>query len=173
VDRAEGDADGPRILNYVRETAAENGIDKTIRSAIASNAPPGRRLPRAGRSKPSARQAREGTETVRFTCDFLFMCSGYYRYEAGYTPEFAGTQDFAGRIVHSADVAGGSRLRRQARGGDRLGRDCGHSGAGDGQDGRAMSPCCSVRRLCGGRARRRIRSPTNCGAILPAALAFI
>jgi monooxygenase len=37
---------------------------------------------------------------VRFTCNFLFMCSGYYKYEEGYTPEFAGTADFAGRIVH-------------------------------------------------------------------------
>jgi monooxygenase len=93
-------ADGPRILNYVRETAAENGIDKTIRFR--------HRVKRASWSTPAARWTVEaerttgegGTETVRFTCDFLFMCSGYYRYEAGYTPEFAGTQDFAGRIVH-------------------------------------------------------------------------
>ena len=39
-------------------------------------------------------------ETVRFTCSFLFMCSGYYNYAAGYTPEFPGTRHFAGRIVH-------------------------------------------------------------------------
>ena len=39
-------------------------------------------------------------EIVRFTCNFLFMCSGYYKYEEGYTPEFAGSQEFAGRIVH-------------------------------------------------------------------------
>jgi monooxygenase len=37
---------------------------------------------------------------VRFTCNFLFMCSGYYKYEEGYTPEFSGTADFAGQIVH-------------------------------------------------------------------------
>ena len=37
---------------------------------------------------------------MRFTCNFLFMCSGYYKYEAGYTPEFKGVADFAGRIVH-------------------------------------------------------------------------
>jgi cation diffusion facilitator CzcD-associated flavoprotein CzcO len=48
-----------------------------------------------------ARTAGEGaTELVRFTCNFLFMCSGYYKYEAGYTPEFSGVADFAGRIVH-------------------------------------------------------------------------
>jgi monooxygenase len=36
----------------------------------------------------------------RFTCNFLFMCSGYYRYASGYTPEFAGSERFQGRIVH-------------------------------------------------------------------------
>ena len=93
-------ADGPRILNYVRETAAENGIDKKIRFH--------HRVKRASWSSPEARwtveaerRAGEGaTEIVRFTCNFLFMCSGYYKYEEGYTPEFAGRENFAGRIVH-------------------------------------------------------------------------
>ena len=39
-------------------------------------------------------------EPVRFTCNFLFLCSGYYNYDEGYTPEFAGHERFAGRIVH-------------------------------------------------------------------------
>ena len=47
------------------------------------------------------RRSGEGaTEIVRFTCNFLFMCSGYYKYEEGYTPEFAGRENFAGPIVH-------------------------------------------------------------------------
>ena len=47
------------------------------------------------------RPAADGlTETVTFTCIFLFSCAGYYRYEEGYTPEFKGTADFEGRIVH-------------------------------------------------------------------------
>jgi cation diffusion facilitator CzcD-associated flavoprotein CzcO len=93
-------ADGPRILNYVRETAAENGLEKDIRFR--------HRVKRAMWSTPDARWTVEAerlvgegaTEVVRFTCSFLFMCSGYYKYEAGYAPEFAGAQDFAGRIVH-------------------------------------------------------------------------
>jgi monooxygenase len=93
-------ADGARILNYVRETAAENGIDRHIRYH--------HRVKRASWSTPDAfwtveveRIAGEGaTETVRFTCNFLFMCSGYYNYENGYSPEFPGAADFAGRIVH-------------------------------------------------------------------------
>lgn len=93
-------ADGSQILDYVRETAAENGIDKHIRFH--------HRVKRAAWSTSEARWAVEAertksegaTETVRFTCNFLFMCSGYYKYEAGYTPEFKGVADFAGRIVH-------------------------------------------------------------------------
>src|SRR6201747_734783 len=93
-------ADGPQILNYVRETAAENGIDRKIRFH--------HRVKRASWSSQEARWTVEAertvgegaTETVSLTCNFLFMCSGYYKYEAGYTPEFSGTADFAGRIVH-------------------------------------------------------------------------
>ena len=93
-------ADGPRILNYVRETAADNGIDKKIRFH--------HRVKRASWSSPDARWTVEAertvgegaTEIVRFTCNFLFMCSGYYKYEEGYTPEFSGRDDFAGQIVH-------------------------------------------------------------------------
>ena len=93
-------ADGPRILNYVCETAAENGIDKKIRFR--------HRVKRASWSTKDGRWTVEAerttgegaTEAVSFTCNFLFSCAGYYRYEAGYTPEFAGSADFAGRIIH-------------------------------------------------------------------------
>jgi monooxygenase len=93
-------ADGPDILNYVRETAVENGIDKKVRFH--------HRVKRASWSSQDARWTVEaerrvgegGSEIVRFTCNFLFMCSGYYKYEEGYTPEFAGSADFAGQIVH-------------------------------------------------------------------------
>jgi cation diffusion facilitator CzcD-associated flavoprotein CzcO len=93
-------AHGSRILNYVRETAADNGIDKKIRF--------NHRVKRAAWSSQDVRWTVEAersvgegaTEIVHFTCNFLFMCSGYYKYEEGYTPEFAGTRDFAGHIVH-------------------------------------------------------------------------
>jgi monooxygenase len=93
-------ADGPSILNYVRDTATENGIDKKIRFR--------HKVKRASWSTPDARwnveaerTSGEGaTEMVRFTCNFLFVCSGYYRYEDGYTPEFLGRDDFKGEIVH-------------------------------------------------------------------------
>ena len=93
-------AEGSRILNYVRETAVENGIDKKVRF--------GHRVKSSSWSTNDARWTVEAertngegsTESVSFTCNFLFSCAGYYRYEEGYTPEFKGTADFAGRIIH-------------------------------------------------------------------------
>lgn len=88
-------ADGPSILNYVRETAAENGIDRHIRF--------GHMVKRASWSTEEAAwtvEAESGGRTVRFTCSFLFLCGGYYSYEGGYSPEFPGAERFKGRIVH-------------------------------------------------------------------------
>jgi monooxygenase len=80
-------ADGPAILNYVRETASEHGIDQRIRF--------NHRVVRAEWSSEESLWTVEALrtdseETVRFTCRFLFMCSGYYRYDEGYTPAFEG-----------------------------------------------------------------------------------
>jgi monooxygenase len=85
-------ADGASILSYVRETAAETGIDERIRY--------GHRVIRADWSTPDARWTVhvEGREPL--TCGVLLGCSGYYRYDEGYTPPFAGREDFAGEIVH-------------------------------------------------------------------------
>jgi cation diffusion facilitator CzcD-associated flavoprotein CzcO len=88
-------ADGPSILNYVRETARENGIDQRIRF--------GHQVKRAAWSSDEAAwtvEAEHGGQAVRITCSFLFLCGGYYSYEGGYTPDFAGTERFRGQIVH-------------------------------------------------------------------------
>ncbi len=80
-----------------------------------------------GRGRPRRRRARP-----TYTCNFLFMCSGYYCYTEGYTPEFPGRDRFDGRDRASAAVAGRPRLRRQAGRRDRLGRHRDDAGAGDG-----------------------------------------
>ncbi len=45
-------------------------------------------------------EAQRGGETVTFTCNFLFLCGGYYNYAGGFTPDFAGTAAFQGQIIH-------------------------------------------------------------------------
>jgi monooxygenase len=90
-------ADGGDIREYVQETAREYGVDKKIRFQ--------HRAVSAEWSSETARWTvhahRDDTdETVQLTCSFLYTCSGYYRYDQGYTPEFAGAEDFTGQIVH-------------------------------------------------------------------------
>ena len=90
-------ADGPSILKYVRDTAKDDRSDQHIRF--------GHRVVRADWSTPNARWTVEcehgpAKDIVRFTCGFLFMCSGYYDCENGYLPDFPGTERFKGRIVH-------------------------------------------------------------------------
>jgi len=90
-------ADGESILEYVRETARDNGIEDSIRFR--------HRVQSAGWSSAeqcwTVEASREDTgEVATFTCSFLFMCSGYYDYEQPYQPEFKGTERFRGEIVH-------------------------------------------------------------------------
>jgi cation diffusion facilitator CzcD-associated flavoprotein CzcO len=88
-------ADGPSIKSYVTATAREYGIDRRIRfstrvEAIAFDSATGRWTVTAKTS--------DGEK--RYTCGFLWMCSGYYRYSEGYTPNFSDADKFRGRIIH-------------------------------------------------------------------------
>lgn len=90
-------ADGPAILEYVRETARNFGIDEKIRFR--------ERVQAASWSSSDARWTvdvavgPDGKE-ARYTCNFLYMCAGYYRYDEGYTPKFPGREAFEGQVVH-------------------------------------------------------------------------
>jgi cation diffusion facilitator CzcD-associated flavoprotein CzcO len=101
-------AGGPAIWNYIRDTAAQFGIDRHIRL--------GHRMIRASWSSADARWTVEAQTKnrgiVRLVCRFLYMCSGYYSYEKGFNPEFPGMNRFQGQFVHpqqwpeSLDYAG-------------------------------------------------------------------
>jgi monooxygenase len=89
--------DGTSILSYVRDTAQAYGIDRKIRFH--------HRVTRAQWSSADATwtvdaERSDTGEAVRVTCGFLFMCTGYYRYDEGYTPQFPGVERFGGQIVH-------------------------------------------------------------------------
>jgi monooxygenase len=89
-------AGGPAIWNYIRETAAHYGIDRHIRL--------GHRMIRASWSSSEAcwtteAQTKDGL-MVRLVCNFLYMCSGYYSYDKGFSPEFPGMKRFHGQFLH-------------------------------------------------------------------------
>ncbi|MGA8710349.1 MAG: NAD(P)/FAD-dependent oxidoreductase, partial [Thermoplasmata archaeon] len=90
-------ADGPSILSYIQQAAKDYDVEEKIRF--------NHRVVRAEFSTTDAcwtveAERTDTGETVRMSCDFLLMCSGYYRYDEGYTPDFQGTERFGGRIVH-------------------------------------------------------------------------
>jgi monooxygenase len=88
-------ADGRSIWNYIHEAAAENGIDKHIRT--------GHRVLSVDWSDADNRwtvNIEAGGEAQQITASFLSVCSGYYNYDEGYSPEFPGAADFNGQIIH-------------------------------------------------------------------------
>jgi monooxygenase len=87
--------DGQSILDYIKETAQEYGVEDKVRF--------GHKVLAAEWSSAEARwtvRAERDGEPVELTCDFLYGCTGYYRYDEGFTPNFEGTERFGGQIVH-------------------------------------------------------------------------
>jgi monooxygenase len=82
-------ADGAAILAYIRDTAETFGIDRHIRYGCRVRAA----------SWANGRWTLD-ISGVQLTCNFLVLCSGYYDYAEGHTPELVGRERFAGRIVH-------------------------------------------------------------------------
>jgi monooxygenase len=90
-------ADGDSILQYIKDTAKESGIDARIRF--------NHRITAADWSSTDSlwhitAESTDTAEPIEVTASFLFSCSGYYRYDHGYLPDFEGMSDFAGIVVH-------------------------------------------------------------------------
>ena len=88
-------ADGPSILSYVNETADEHRIRERIRFS--------QKLVAADwiSERSQWQLTVETPEGVRrYRCGLLMMCAGYYSYDQGYEPDFAGKGSFKGEWIH-------------------------------------------------------------------------
>ncbi|MFF4935208.1 flavin-containing monooxygenase [Streptomyces griseofuscus] len=90
-------ADGHLILDYLRQTADEYGLARHTRFGL--------RVVSAEFSSTRGRwtvtaQHSGSRERARFTARFLFLGTGMYDHDAGFTPEFAGIEDFTGTVIH-------------------------------------------------------------------------
>jgi cation diffusion facilitator CzcD-associated flavoprotein CzcO len=95
--QAESIADGPAIRAYINETADEYRVRERIRlnhRAVAAEWS-------TEDARWTVRVERTDTgESFQMTCNFLYVCAGYYRYDEGHTPDFAGTERFQGTLIH-------------------------------------------------------------------------
>ncbi len=102
-------ADGDSILQYIKDTATESGVDTHVRF--------NHRVIAADWSTTESRwhitaKRTDTNEILHLTAGFIFACAGYYRYDHGYLPHFEGIGDYAGTLVHpqfwpeSLDFAG-------------------------------------------------------------------
>lgn len=90
-------APGEAIRDYINETADEFDVRDHIRfnhKALAANWSSDEAC-----WSVTARREADGSE-IEYQASFLLMCAGYYNYEAGYRPDFAGEDNFAGQIIH-------------------------------------------------------------------------
>ena len=92
--------DGPEVLEYIRDTAAEYGVDRKIRYGYC--------VTRATWNSEDALWTVEATpsgggDAITMTCGWLFCASGYFRYDRGYQPHFEGQERFNGPIIHPQD----------------------------------------------------------------------
>ena len=89
-------ADGPAILSYIRETAQQYDIEQYIRY--------NQQVEHVSWDSVSATWTLtlkvSGQKDSIMTCSFIYSCTGYYRYDKGYTPEFTGIDSFKGEIIH-------------------------------------------------------------------------
>ena len=161
-------ADGPAILDYIRDTARAYGVDRKIRY--------GQQVKGARWSTADAcwtlDVAQPDGRVIQMRCNFLFMCAGYYRYAEGYRPAFPGEERYAGRIVHPQHWTPDIDYRGQARGRHRQRRDRDDAGAQHRGAGRACDHAAALADLCGGPPRqRRARQPAAqapaCNAGIP------
>jgi len=90
-------ADGPSILAYLNETVDEYGLRDKIRfNTLVTDA---RWSSDSGTWTLTVQDANNG-DLSEYSCNFLYMCSGYYSYKEGYTPDFVGLSDFGGDVIH-------------------------------------------------------------------------
>jgi cation diffusion facilitator CzcD-associated flavoprotein CzcO len=89
-------ADGPAILDYIRETAREYDVEKHIRynhraTKISWD---------SSRALWTVSIEKQGASAGTISCNFIYSCTGYYRYDKGYTPDFPDIDQFKGQVIH-------------------------------------------------------------------------
>jgi len=96
---------GAEIRDYLEDTAVEFGIDRHIRYRQRVTAADWdgstSRWTVTVEHPEDAPDGDEGPATSQIRCRFLIGCTGYYRYDQGFSPRFEGEEDFSGELFHT------------------------------------------------------------------------
>ena len=88
-------ADGPSILEYLNETVDENNLREDILLNHKVNS--------ANWNSDKSiweLEIKDKDRLVNMTCDFLFLCGGYFSYSKPHMPSFINQEKFKGQIIH-------------------------------------------------------------------------
>jgi cation diffusion facilitator CzcD-associated flavoprotein CzcO len=88
-------ADGPSILEYLNETVDENNLREDILLNHKVNS--------ANWNSDKSiweLEIKDKDRLVNMTCDFLFLCGGYFSYSKPHMPFFINQEKFKGQIIH-------------------------------------------------------------------------
>ncbi len=88
-------ADGPSILNYIKEAAKENALEDKIRYQHQVES-----IEWCSQTATWTLQLLIDGKPSSMTCNYLLSCTGYYNYDKGYTPEYKGKEDYQGQFIH-------------------------------------------------------------------------
>lgn len=87
---------GDAIQGYLREVMAEHHLGELIQfnAAVLSAA-------WSSEAKQWRLQVDQGgAEPQEYVAPFVLFCTGYFRYDQGYLPDYPGAENFAGQLVH-------------------------------------------------------------------------
>ena len=88
-------ADGPSILEYLNETVDENNLREDILLNHKVNS--------ANWNSDKSiweLEIKDKDQVLNMTCDFLFLCGGYFSYSKPHMPSFINQEKFEGQIIH-------------------------------------------------------------------------
>ncbi|MBC7190791.1 NAD(P)/FAD-dependent oxidoreductase [Marinobacter sp.] len=90
-------ADGPSIRHYIDDTAKAYRVSEHIHFGVKVISEEWD----SGKNAWTVTVLNEATgEEETFSAGFVFNCTGYYNYDAGYTPKIPGLNNFAGDVIH-------------------------------------------------------------------------
>lgn len=90
-------ADGPAILNYIKEAADEFRVPNKIK--YNANVQSIEWCSESARWTLTYVDSKTKKKS-KLQCNFISSCTGYYSYEGGYQPDFPGMNKFKGQFIH-------------------------------------------------------------------------